>query len=134
MLGAMSALAVTDVFYVSGGTMPEEALSYVERAADRHLLNSLLDGRFCYVLNSRQMGKSSMCVRTKRKLEAEGVRTAFIDLTKIGGKNVTAEQWYAGLVVEVGRALGLRTELLDYWRDNSHLSPMQRFFGGIREI
>jgi len=130
----MSAVAVSELFYVSGGTMPEEALSYVERAADRHLLDSLLSGKFCYVLNSRQMGKSSMCVRTKRKLEEQGVRTAFIDLTKIGGKNVTAEQWYAGLIVEVGRALGLRAELLEYWKDNSHLSPLQRFFGGIREV
>jgi len=130
----MSALALMDRFYVSGGTMPEDAASYVERAADRHLLNSLQEGKFCYVLNSRQMGKSSMCVRTKMQLEQDGVRTAFVDLTKIGGRNVTAEQWYAGLIVEVGRALGLRVELLEYWKDNSHLSPMQRFFGGIREV
>src|SRR5205807_2652849 len=84
--------------------------------------------------NSRQMGKSSMCVRTKRRLEGEGVRTAFVDLTKIGSRNVTAEQWYAGLVVEVGRAIGLRSELLEYWRDNNHLSPLQRFFGSLREV
>src|SRR5947207_7279091 len=102
----MAAVALQESFYISGGTMPEEALSYVERAADRHLLESLLGGKFCYVLNSRQMGKSSMCVRTKKRLEHEGVRTAFIDLTKIGGRNVTAEQWYTGLIVEVGRALG----------------------------
>src|SRR5579885_802586 len=130
----MSALLAGESFYVSGGTMPEEAQSYVERAADRHLLESLLAGKFCYVLNSRQMGKSSMCVRTKTRLEQEGVRTAFIDLTKIGGRNVSAEQWYAGLIVEIGRSLGLRQELLEYWKDNSHLSPMQRLFGGIREV
>lgn len=130
----MSALAISEHFYVSGGTMPEDAASYVDRAADRHLLESLLSGKFCYVLNSRQMGKSSMCVRTKMQLEYQGVKTAFVDLTKIGGRNVTAEQWYAGLIVEVGRALGMKTELLDFWKDNNHLSPMQRFFGSLREV
>lgn len=114
--------------------MPEESPSYVERAADRQLLDSLLAGKYCYVLNSRQMGKSSMCVRTKLRLEQEGVRTAFVDLTKIGGRNVSADQWYAGLTVEVGRSLDLRNQLLAYWKENGHLSPMQRFFGGLREV
>lgn len=114
--------------------MPEEAPSYVERAADRQLMESLLAGKFCYVLNSRQMGKSSLCVRTKQKLEQDGVQTVFIDLTRIGGRNVTAEQWYAGLLVEVGRAAALRNELLAYWKDTGHLSPMQRFFGGLRDV
>ena len=51
-------------FFVAGGTLPLESGSYVERAADSAILKSLVEGRFCYVLNSRQMGKSSLCVRT----------------------------------------------------------------------
>ena len=114
--------------------MSADATSYVERAADKELLEALLAGRFCYVLNSRQMGKSSLCVRTIKRLEAESVRTAFVDLTKIGGKNVTPDQWYAGIGVEIGRSLGMRTEILDYWKENSHLSAVQRLFGALREV
>ena len=71
-------------------------------------------GEYCYVLNSRQMGKSSLCVRTMARLREEGIRTAFLDLTKFGGRNLTAEQWYAALLAELGRELGLRAECLAY--------------------
>src|SRR5262245_55952659 len=94
-----------DSFFVSGGTVPLESPSYVERTAYRALLEAILAGKFCYVLNSSQMGKSSLCVRTMARLAASGARCAFVDLTKIGGRNVTPDQWYAGLSVEVGRPL-----------------------------
>jgi WD40 repeat protein len=106
----------------------------VQRQADAALFDALSSGRFCYVLNSRQMGKSSLCVRTMARLQAAGARTAFVDLTKIGGRNVTPDQWYAGLVVEVGRALGLRSEMLKNWQEEQALSPMQRFFSALRDV
>jgi hypothetical protein len=62
------------------------------------------------------MGKSSLCVRTMGRLREEGIRTAFLDLTKFGGRNLTAEQWYAALLAELGRELGLRAECLQYWK------------------
>ena len=121
-------------FFVAGGTLSAQAGSYVERAADGELLSALLAGRFCYVLNSRQMGKSSLCARTMQRLSERGVRTAFVDLTRIGGNNVTPDQWFAGIAVEIGRSLSLRSEILRYWRDNSEISPVQRLFGAIREV
>src|SRR5690349_3992834 len=93
-------------FYITGGTLPPDAPSYVERQADYDLLNTLLAGETCYVLNSRQMGKSSLCVRAMGKLRLAGVRTAFCDLTRFGGRNLSAEQWYAALLSEIGRELG----------------------------
>ncbi len=42
--------------FVSGGTVPLESPSYIERVADRALFEALSAGKFCYVLNSRQMG------------------------------------------------------------------------------
>ena len=55
-------------FYVTGGTLPVTAACYVERAADRELFEALLRGDYCYVLNTRQMGKSSLMVRTAARL------------------------------------------------------------------
>src|SRR5258708_2469822 len=121
-------------FYVAGGTLPHDASSYVERKADKDLLSALLDGEYCYVLNSRQMGKSSLSVRTMNRLREAGVRTAFIDLTGIGGSSVTPEQWYAGILAEIGRALGLRKEMLAHWAEHKSDALITRFFGAIREV
>jgi len=130
----MASLPVAESFFVSGGTLPRDSASYIERRSDAELFNSLRAGRYCYVLNTRQMGKSSLSVRTMGRLVEQGVRTAFVDLTQIGGRNVTADQWYAGLAGELGRALGLRAEMLGYFRDHASTGAMQRLFGALREV
>src|SRR5258708_37377611 len=130
----MSAPEPSSVFCNTGGTLPPDASSYVERKADKDLLSALLDGEYCYVLNSRQMGKSSLSVRTMNRLREAGVRTAFIDLTGIGGSSVTPEQWYAGMLAEIGRALGLRKEMLAHWAEHKSDALIIRFFGAIREV
>ncbi|HRJ26082.1 MAG TPA: AAA-like domain-containing protein [Fimbriimonadaceae bacterium] len=129
-----SASSTASDFFVAGGTLPLQSGSYIERAADQQIMASLEKGRFCYVLNSRQMGKSSLCVRTMSRLAEKGIRCAFIDITKLGGRNVTPEQWYAGMALEIGRSTGLRKEILEYWKAEESVGPMQRFFGAIRQI
>src|ERR1700748_2456250 len=57
--------------FTSGGTLGGTARSYVTRCADSDLLNHLFGGEFCYVLTSRQMGKSSLMVRTADRLRQE---------------------------------------------------------------
>jgi hypothetical protein len=95
----------SSAFFVVSGTLPLNSQSYVPRQADQDLLAALLAGEYCFVLNSRQMGKSSLSVRTMATLQEAGVKTVFLDLQKFGGSNVTPEQWYIGLLSETGRAL-----------------------------
>ena len=121
-------------FYVTGGTLPAGSSSYVTRQADADLYAHLKNGEFCYVLNTRQMGKSSLCARTIARLHREGVQTVFLDLTRFGGQNVTAEQWYLGLLSETGRSLGLRKEFIAYAREHAVFSPLERFFGALEQI
>src|SRR5688500_9582350 len=91
----MAMTVVETPFYVTGGTLRQDAPSYVERRADTDLYEGLICGEFCYVLTSRQMGKSSLMVRTAARLREAGTAVAVLDLTLIG-QNLTAEQWYDG--------------------------------------
>lgn len=120
-------------FYVTGGTLRHDAPSYVERQADKDIWDGLLSGEFCYVLTSRQMGKSSLMVRTTSRLRKHGVNVIALDLTAIG-QNLTPEQWYGGLLLRIGQHLRLEDELEDFWLSNDLLSPVQRLFMALREL
>src|SRR6266481_37811 len=120
-------------FYVTGGTLRSDAPSYVERQADRDLYDGLTRGEFCYVLTSRQMGKSSLMVRTAARLREEGATVAVLDLTAIG-QNLTPEQWYDGLLALLGRQLGCEEPLEDFYLYNPQLGPLQRFMEAIRQV
>src|SRR6266496_6755013 len=122
----------TNSFYVTGGTLRVDAPSYVERQADRDLFEGLLNGEFCYVLTSRQMGKSSLMVRTANKLRAQGIHVIALDLTAIG-QNLTLDQWYNGFLTSMGDQVGLEDELEEFWIANERLSPVQRWFTAIRK-
>jgi len=76
-------------FYVTGGTLRQDAPSYVERQADQDVYEGLSRGEFCYVLTSRQMGKSSLMVHTAAGLREADVAVVVLDLTAIG-QNLTA--------------------------------------------
>lgn len=125
--------ATQSSFYVTGGTLQRDAPSYVPRRADEDLYEGLRAGNFCYVLTSRQMGKSSLMVRTAARLRAEGASVAVLDLTAIG-QNLTAAQWYDGLLGRLGRQLDLEDELEDFWEDNERVAPLQRWMRALLEI
>jgi|SRR5579871_1762901 len=120
-------------FYIAGGTLDPEAPSYIERRADRQLLAGLLSGEFCYVLDTRQVGKSSLMGRAKARLQEQGVKVAALDLTRLG-QTLTVSQWYYGLLVDLGGHLGLRDPLRAFWQQNQELGPMQRWLEAVRQV
>src|SRR5262249_47134532 len=80
-------------FFFAGGALRPDPPSYVERLADRALYEALARREFCYVLTSRQVGKSSLIVRTAARLRHDGIQSVVLDLAGLG-QNVTVEQWY----------------------------------------
>ncbi len=119
-------------FFVAGGTLRYDAPSYVERPADGELYHLVKTGNLCYVLTTRQMGKSSLMNRLGRQLQAEGVATALIDLTAIGSASL--EEWYLSLLDDLQFQLSLDTDSETWWENQAALSPVKRFTNFFRDV
>lgn len=117
---------VTPSPFQVGGSLAGSAPSYVTRQADQRLYEALRQSELCYVFNARQMGKSSLRVRTMRRLTAAGVQCVAIDLTAIGIQQVTPEQWYASIAALLVQGFNLPISLGEWWRSRAHLSFIAR--------
>ncbi|WP_341735004.1 AAA-like domain-containing protein [Microcoleus sp. EPA2] len=123
-------------YYQVGGSLANNSPNYIKRQADDDFYNGLKAGEFCYVLNSRQMGKSSLQVRTIQRLRSEGIACAAIDISEIGNRGVTPEQWYAGLlrILENNFNLSDVVNVRTWWRDRNFLAPVQRLSEFIETV
>ena len=121
-------------FFVAGGTLPVNASSYVERPADQELREHIETGELCYVLTTRQMGKSSLMARTAAELRTQGLHTAIIDLSSIGSKTAQEEQWYLSILDDLKSQLPFTSEVEEWWEENSSLSYVRRFTKFFQEV
>ena len=120
--------------YIFSGSLPENASTYVTREADSELYEALKARQFCYVLNSRQSGKSSLRVRTMRRLRDIGVACAAIDLSRSGNQEVTSQQWYVDLIDNLIESFALDIDLEEWWEKNHLHSPATRFRKFIENV
>jgi len=121
-------------YRVGGGSLHAEDQTYVVRSADQDFYDELKAGHFCYVLNSRQMGKSSLRVRTMHKLQNEGIACADIDLAGIVSKQTTEEQWYRGIIKELVSGFQLKVDRRTWWSKHDDLTLVHRFNVFIEEV
>jgi hypothetical protein len=120
-------------FFVAGGTLRPDSPSYVDRLADEELFNLALHGGYCYVLTARQMGKSSLMIRTARRLMALQISSVIIDLTTMG-TDINIDQWYLGIITQLKRRLKLSIDPAGWWNERSGLGHVQRFTDFLRDV
>ena len=119
--------------YTVGGTVQASGGLYLPRKVDEELLALCRAGTFAYVLTPRQMGKSSLMVRTAERLAEGGTHAVIIDLTQLGIQ-LTAAEWYLGLLTIIADSLVLETDVMNWWQAHAHLGVTQRltrFFQAI---
>jgi tetratricopeptide (TPR) repeat protein len=120
-------MTLTSDDYSLSATLPLEAPTYVERQADKDLWEALSKREYCSVINARQMGKSSLSVKTMKHLQKQGEACAFIDLNNFGTKALTEVQWYRGFIEQIVEDLELQDKFnFNQWWGNPDLSYIQR--------
>ena len=119
--------------YTVGGTVQASGGLYLPRKVDEELLALCRAGTFAYVLTPRQMGKSSLMVRTAERLAEGGIHAVIIDLTQLGIQ-LTAAEWYLGLLTVIADSLMLETDVMSWWQAHAHLGVTQRLTRFFQEI
>jgi len=123
----------SQVTFVTGGAVQAGGGVYLERSADQELLDLCRAASFAYVLSSRQVGKSSLTVRTAERLQAEGVRSVIIDLNELGVE-ITSNQWYQGFLLNIADQLLLEVDVSRWWQAHEEAGLAQRLSLFLREV
>gem|GEM_PF-1181336 len=119
-------------FFQTGGTLGADALSCIERPADRQLAAALAKNQVCLVLAPRQTGKSGLMVHALAGLRAQGTRPAVVDLQSLGQQQDFAH-WLGDVAYQIGDTLALDTDATGWWQAQQALGPTQRFTRFLEE-
>lgn len=106
---------------------------YVVRRSDKELFERLERREPCYVLAPRQIGKSSLRIRTQQRLRARGVRCVSVDLTSVGS-GASADEWYFSIAASIHEDLELPGDLEAFWKRHRRMSPVRRFRQFLNDV
>jgi formylglycine-generating enzyme required for sulfatase activity/S1-C subfamily serine protease len=118
----------------AGGTLNPRRHLYIERPDDQTLLKLLSEGQYVNVLTSRQMGKSSLMVRTAQALTDQGVRCAIVDLAAELGTPENAATYFLGILSKIVRDLKVELDLKAWWAERPEDTANQRLMRFFREV
>lgn len=129
-------------FHDTGGSMPPDHPTYIERDADNKLLINLKEGNLCSVFNARQMGKSSLRQRIMEKLrKEEQVECTYVDIGTLNEEIANQERWYFLFILQLSYSLSVNLvseekDLFEWWYDeqNKILPPSLRLDKFVEDI
>jgi formylglycine-generating enzyme required for sulfatase activity len=117
---------------VTGTLVPGRDV-YVRRPEDEQLFELLRTGEYVNILSSRQVGKSSLVMRTAFRLRERGHRFAYVDLTSLGTPD-NARSYFRGLIRDLGKQLAVKFDVQEFWHDDgSGETSTQQFIRFFRE-
>jgi len=123
---------ILDSYFRDGGTLPADTPSYVKRPADEELFEALLKREYCYVLTPRQMGKSSLMIRTSQRLKDQSIQSAVVDIQGIGTNKI--REWYASLLSRIRRGLRLNVDVDEWMMKKNNVGFGQMFSDFIQDV
>ncbi|HKX27657.1 MAG TPA: AAA-like domain-containing protein, partial [Blastocatellia bacterium] len=126
--------APAQLLYTNGGPVQSGRGIYIERQADHELQELCRAGQYGYVLTRRQVGKSSLMFHAARTLkERDDMLTVTTDLSRYGTE-VTADQWYLGLLAEIAATLRPEVDVHQWWQAHAHFGHPHRFSLFLEEV
>ncbi|MCB8977593.1 MAG: AAA-like domain-containing protein [Ardenticatenaceae bacterium] len=129
-------MADPSAFFRAGGALAPNAHSYITRKADNELLSAILDGAYCHVLDTRQVGKSSLIKRTFWRLEHEfdagEYLTIDIDLTIFG--RAPRDKWIYSFIAKLVRDSQLDFDLSIWWETQQQHADFVRLQGFLTDV
>ena len=120
-------------FFKVGGALDPLSPSYLERTADTELYEALRNGEPCYVLDTRQMGKSSLIARVGKRLKDEGAAFAFLDISGLG-QTIKIDQRYVAQLETLAQAFGIEHEINAFIDQHERLGPVTLWSRAIRDV
>lgn len=130
-------------YQIEGGSLPLTAKTYVGREADEQLYRFAQSGegrsRVCFVLAPRQTGKSSLMVRTAKRLSDAGSVCAQINLQGLGDVQTEKSLWFSLLYLICEQVAIPDSNLVErlnaVWDEQPYLASSLRFKNFlVREI
>ena len=121
--------------FSSGRTVKARDLHYIQRPADAELLDHCRNGRPAYILNSPQMGKSSLLAHTAEQLNATSHHAILLDLSQFP-LPPREEEWFHNIVRILDDSLDLSTDAMSWWKNPAvfALPPYKRLTQLFREV
>lgn len=119
------------IYTGQGGTISKGL--YIERPADQELFENCLKGELSFVLTARQSGKSSLMVRTIKKLRENGIQAVAVDCSLKDSLGLTEERWYQAILRVMIEELELELNITTWWQKHEDKLITERFELFFRE-
>ncbi|MGC1307087.1 MAG: AAA-like domain-containing protein [Phormidesmis sp.] len=122
--------------YKVGGSLAWNDSTYIPRQGDSDLYQAIQSGAFCHVLGPRQVGKSSLRIRTSYRLRQAGYCCASVQATELGGAQRTLKFWDKQLISLIWDSLHPEASevLLQWFKTTERLSAPQRLEHFVRDL
>lgn len=107
-----------------GGALDTRDAWYIERSSDEHALTPISQPVETVVIKGpRQMGKTSLLVRTLEAAQKSGKRSAIVDFQMLGSESLkTPEAFFYAFVATVAEELSLDEDIEKHWKPTRTLS------------